>query len=116
MCIHGINEQKNRIICDILTHRYYITAYPEICEVVGHTDNDGNNNCDLCDETFETIEVVTLPKKLNYKIGSIFDATGMVVAIRYDRNTSEEILNYNVSYDFSKVGNTYVSITYNGME
>ena len=110
----SIKSNSNAVLTD--TPRYYVTAYSEICEVVGHTDNDGNNSCDLCNEAFETIEVVTLPKKLNYKIGSTFDATGMVVAIRYNSSTSEEILNYNVSYDFSKVGNTYVSITYNGME
>lgn len=109
----SIKSSNNTILEN--SERLYINSYTDICNAINHTDNNSDNICDLCENTFSTIAVQKLPKKLDYKVGSTFDSTDMIVVIKYNSTTSEEVFDYDIIYDFSKIGETFVTISYNGM-
>ena len=65
------------------------------------------------DRVATKIEVTTMPVKTEYFAGEAFDATGLVVTLIYDNNTSERIKNYTLSgFGNSKEINT-VTVRYN---
>lgn len=61
------------------------------------------------------VEILSQPSKLKYKIGEVFDSSGLTVKATYDDGTSKEISDYTLSSpDMSNVGNKVVTITYDG--
>ena len=66
------------------------------------------------DVVLENITIDTLPTKVTYLAGESFDATGMVVKANYSDNKSEVITDYTVDKTTLKVGDTVVTITYEG--
>ena len=63
-----------------------------------------------------SLSVHTPPNKTAYKRGEVFEANGLLLEIEYEDNT-KKIINegYELLYDFSSVGNTFVTLTYNGL-
>ncbi len=61
----------------------------------------------------ESIEVTTMPDKVEYTEGENFDATGMVVTATYSDETTRAVTNYTISGgDSLAVGTTEVTISY----
>jgi hypothetical protein len=73
-------------------------------------------NITVVNKSLANIAITTNPTKTAYKIGEVFDPTGMVVKANYD-NGSEEIIDssaYSFSQDVIVKGQTYVTISYLG--
>lgn len=71
----------------------------------------------LADEIFkptvESISIESTPDKTTYKIGDLFDATGLRVMANFSNNTSEEISGYVISgFDSSKAGTQTITVSY----
>ena len=65
------------------------------------------------DVTLESIEVTTMPDKVEYTEGENFDATGMVVTATYSDETTKPVTNYTISGgDNLAVGTIEVTISY----
>jgi len=67
-------------------------------------------------KTLTHIEVTTLPTKLQYIEGNVFDSTGMVVTAFYNNDTSEVITEYAVSGYEPTIGEKTIKVTYEGVE
>ena len=64
-------------------------------------------------KSLESITVSKNPTKMEYIEGTEFDDTGMELTLHYDNGTTETVTaGWTVDYDFSKVGETSVQITY----
>lgn len=68
---------------------------------------------DAEEKKLEKIEVTTPPTKTNYKVGDLFDKTGMVVTAYYSDGTNKPVTNYTVFPPTALTeGTTYVTIEY----
>lgn len=72
---------------------------------------------ELCDESLQSIEIITPPTKTTYYEGENFDKTGMVIQANYNSKTNSSVILDNSSYNITngtnlKEGQTSVTITY----
>lgn len=66
-------------------------------------------------KVLESIEITTPPTKTSYIVGEDFDATGMVVKVKYADGTSEVITDYSITNGTNlALGQTSVTISYKG--
>jgi len=64
----------------------------------------------------ESIAVTTNPTKIDYKVGEMFDATGMVVTATYSDATTEAVSNYTIDkINELTVDDTIITISYQGV-
>ena len=61
-----------------------------------------------------SIAVTTPPTKVNYQSGDTFDPTGMVVTATYDDETTEEITDYTYEPSSLAIGDSIITISYEG--
>ena len=66
------------------------------------------------EKTVSSIAVTTPPSKTVYTEGESFDKTGMVVTATYSDNTTQAVTDYKVDKTVLAVGDTAVTITYEG--
>ncbi len=65
-------------------------------------------------KTLSRIEITNHPSKLRYVEGEELNTSGMVVTAHYDNNTSEAVLDYQVSGYTSTPGSKTITVSYNG--
>ena len=59
------------------------------------------------------IEITTLPTKISYKKGDVFDDSGLIVKATYDDGTTKEITGYTLSSpDMTSAGEKTITVTY----
>lgn len=59
------------------------------------------------------IEITTLPTKISYKKGDVFDDSGLIVKATYDDGTTKEIRGYTLSSpDMTSAGEKTITVTY----
>ncbi|MGN0813760.1 MAG: bacterial Ig-like domain-containing protein [Candidatus Coproplasma sp.] len=76
--------------------------------------DDGGSTVVTPERTLSSIVITTPPEKTEYVEGESFDKTGMVVTANYSDNTSEQITDYTVDKTTLAVGDTSVTVTYQG--
>lgn len=64
--------------------------------------------------TLVSISVTTLPTKVTYEVGEMFDPTGMVVTATYSDNTTIAVTGYTYKMDALAVSDKMITITYEG--
>lgn len=85
----------------------------------GYTTYDGKTGWVRLDytvyqtATVESIEITTLPDKVNYTVGDSFSTAGMTVEAKFTDGTAFEIAGYTCSgYNMEKAGTYTVKVTY----
>lgn len=75
---------------------------------------DPDTGTEQPEKTVSSIAVTTPPDKTVYTEGESFDKTGMVVTATYSDNTTQAVSGYTVDKTVLAVGDTAVTITYEG--
>lgn len=106
-----VDDAKTATINDILN-----TSYSQI--VMTDTINGYQYIMQMCEGKLisyciaSSITVTTLPSKLEYVVGEIFDATGMIVTAICQDGSSREITGYTYSDNTLNLDDTSVEISY----
>jgi len=63
------------------------------------------------------LTILTLPDKMEYTVDEELDTAGMVLLLEYENGTTERIRKgYDVDYDFSDIGKSIVTVSYQNLE
>lgn len=85
-------------------NKYAIITYKNLCALV--------NVC-VKEPEIKEIKLESVPDKIFYALGDVFDPTGMTIKAIYDDDSIKDISNFVAyNYDFSEQGNTTVQIKY----
>ena len=108
-------DEKAFFFCDNLKYVYFGGSEEQWNSIDIKEQNQAFENAKVFfnipqPEQLKKIEMLTSPDKVVYHKNEKFDSKGMTVQAVYS-NTKFEIADYEITYDFSNVGTTYVTIS-----